>query len=443
MFQYLILAIVTIVLISLIYWVCISRGDKARRKKSEQALNESAGVFDQHARRALDELTQIQDPQPDDFFRRGNIFQYNLLEGNTRGTRGENRIARRQRQTAVGNIIRDYTDTLLGMQGRVADIGIDRDLGPDFMVHRIEDININLLGGFDDDLEIQRILAGFDNIVTTQVPAVRREIVQERRAQAIATANNRAEAIDNYFDAATKYTNDAQNVHDSKVNGDLRNTLQRLKRTAPADLNPMQCIDECLEYIEDEYSHEHGEKVRDAVSILNKISEGNPIGTFGEREDNIFALVWTRCSHSANRSNKDLMREAVVNALADSVEGGNQVCINGRCARVLNSLVTLDFDKSVSEGAMTFEAYKNQIFQETKELINQELDRALASTDDKLRAVGEAYEGTDVEVDSAVEERFKQEIKQEIDRNMEKYEAKLTPAEINNLKQECYVYATL
>jgi len=136
------------------------------------------------------------------------------------------------------------------------------------------------------------------------------------------------------------------------------------------------------------------------------------------------------------------MREAIVNALADSIEGGNQVCINGRCARVLNSLVTLDYDENVG-AAMTFEAYKNQIFQETKEIINQELDRALASTNDKLRAVGEAYEGSDVEVDSTVEEQFKQEIKQEIDRNMEKYEDKLTPAEIDNLKQECYVYATL
>lgn len=440
MFKYLVLAILVVGLLSLIYWA--SFGDRSRRKKSENLLNTSAGTFDESARAALTELTRIGDPNADDYFRRGNIFQYNILEGNMRGGRGENRNDRRDRHLAVGHIVRDYTDALVGMRGRLGAVGEDRDLNPDFMVHRIEDLNWNLRPFANEDMEIQQMLMGFNDTVTTHAPAVRREIIHERRNRAIAAANTRTEAIDNYFDAATQFTNDAQNVHDSKVNNDLRDTLRRIKND---NINPRDAIDEAREYIESEYGRDpmNRAKVANALRILDKISEGENIGTFNEREDNIFAYTWSRCAHPRNRDNSELMREAVINSLADGIENGNQVCINGRTGRVLNSLVMLDYDTNVASGVMTFEAYKNQIFQETKTIIGQEIERARNSNDAKLRAVGEAYDGDEVEIDETVDIKFKNEIKQEIDRNFEKYDTKLNETEINNLKQECYVYATI
>jgi hypothetical protein len=98
------------------------------------------------------------------------------------------------------------------------------------------------------------------------------------------------------------------------------------------------------------------------MRVLNKMSEGDMIGTFGENEDRILAYTWERCNHPRNRENAELMREAIANALSDGIENDTQVCINGRCGRVLNSLVTLDYDNEVANGVMSFEAYKNQIF---------------------------------------------------------------------------------
>lgn len=199
MFKYLILSIVITILICLIYFVFFS--DNSKRVRSEKLLNESSGVFDASARLALEELTQIRDPTPGDHFRRGNIYHYNILGG-------ELRRNRRDRHIIVENIVREYTDAIVGMRGRIREIGNDR-IGPDFIVHRIEDLNWHLLAGADEDEEIQQILFGFNNTVTNYAPTVRKEIVEERVARAVSSSTSRAEAIDKYFDASARITSDS------------------------------------------------------------------------------------------------------------------------------------------------------------------------------------------------------------------------------------------
>lgn len=439
MFQYLILAIVIVGIISLIYWVFVRGDDRTKRKKSEMLIKNSIGTFDKNARAALDELTKIRDPTPDDYFRRGHIIQYNLLEGNA--LRG-----RREHRTAVGHIVRDYTDALVGMRDRVgADAELERDLNPDFIVHRIEDFNLQLGGYDEEDDEIMQLIYGFNDAVATHAPAVKQEIIEQRRNRALAEATTRAEAINVYFDTAQIYTNDTQNVHDSKVNSDLTETLTKLKKTAAQDIDPAECINEIRNYLHGEYARDpnNNHKVANAERILNKMVRGGVVSPFNEREDHILAYTWERCKHPNNQKNTKLMRDAVINSLADAVENGNEVCPNGRVGRVLGSLVTLDYDERVANGPLTAEAYRNQIFQETKEIINRELERAKSSTDPDLKAVAEAYEGEDVNIKPDIEAKFKEDIKYEIDRNVDKYSNKLNDNELNNVRQDCYVYATL
>ncbi|SIP86110.1 Hypothetical protein PACV_397 [Pacmanvirus A23] len=429
MFQYLILAIVITILISLIYYVFCK--DRIRRKKSEKFINNSAGTFDESARRALDELTQIRNPTPADHFRRGQLLQYNLLEGNQQ-------IMRRQRNV-VGDMIQEYTNAL-------ADFNVqDNFVNPDFMMYRIEDFHRNLQIFDDDNDELVQLALGFDTMVNNRAPVVRQELIEERVNRAVSNSTTRAEAIEKYFDNSIKFTDDRQNVHDSKVNSDLRETLRKIKATAPRNIEPVIICEEIDYYIHNDYTDDpnNAYKVTAASTALQTMSRGELITTFNERENYILSYVWERCKHPSNSENMQLMKEAVANALADSVENGTLVCINGRCSRVLNSLVLLDFDRDISSGVMTFEAYKNQIFQETKEIINQEIERAKLSSNVKLQNVGLAYDGEDVEVDEDVENEFKQEIKREIDRNMEKYSTKLTPVEISNISEECYIYAAL
>lgn len=443
MFQYIILGLLVVIAISLIYWVVWRNSDSKKRKKSEDALRESAGTFDAGARRALDELTRIDNPTADDYFRRGHIIQYNVLEGNIQRRRGENRAARRERRNAVGHIVRDYTDALLAMRGRATEIGADREMDPEFMIYHIEDFNRALIG--DEDDAIVQMLMGLDNVVTTHAPAVRQEIAEERRDRATATANTRAEAVALALDDATKFTDDRQNVHDSKVNNDLRLTLRKLKSTAPYDFDPMESIDDAAEYIATTYSRDplNHQKTANATRILEQIRKGETISTFGETEDNIFGYTWERCNHPRNKKNSGLMREAIITALADGIEHGAPVCPNGRCGRVLNSLVILDFDQEVASGAMSFEAWRNRIFQESKTIVEREIERAKNSNDDDMRAVGEAFDIGDESPNPEVENQFKANLKKEIDNQVDSYSDKLNDAERQNIKNEIYVYSTI
>ncbi len=429
MFKYILVALLVVLVVCLIYWVFYYDHDQARRKRAARLLIESVGVFDAAAREALKETNRITNPRAIDHFRSGNILRYNLREG-----RHDNRRYRDW-------IATEYINTLTQLVREPLTDGANND----FMLHNIEEFGGNIANQLTEEELQDQILLGFFDAIHNNVPAARKDIVEARAADAQATAKNRAEAVNIALDSATKYTSDSQNVHDSCVNKDLRETLRKLKQSASnTKLDAGQCIDEAIEYINDTYARDtaRSTKAQNALRVLNTVRQGTPISTFADTEDRIFAYTWKRCEHPNNAGNEDKMREAVVNALADSIENGNQVCINGRTSHILNSLATLDYDPALGS-AMTFEAYRNQIFQETKDIINNEIENAKASADDKLRAVGEAYETGDVSADTAADAQFKESIKTRIDNNVDTYKDKLSDNDRDNIKQECYVYATL
>jgi hypothetical protein len=267
-------------------------------------------------------------------------------------------------------------------------------------------------------------------LVTTGAE-VNQDTIDRRLERAADNAASKEGVIDNYFDDAIKYTSDPQNVHDSKVNNDLRGVLARIK----CDVSPAKSIQAAQKYIAENHT---GDKAERAMRTLELIATGSWIGTYSDSEDRIFSYVWDRSEHQSNADNSDLMRDAVVDALADSVENNSLVCINGRTSRLLNSLTLLDFNPVVAGGALTFEAYKNQIFDETKTIIKQEAENAKFADNEALRNVGLSFSGEDVEVDPTTEREWINSVKSEIDRNLSNYASKLTIGEIEKIKGECY-----
>jgi hypothetical protein len=439
MFTYILFALIIILLICVIYWAMQTQRDKARRALAEDCIQASSGTYDKAARVALHSLTEIANPRAPDYFRRGNIIRYNILGGDVDG---DNRAHR----AAITNVMRDYTDTLLNVGGEPgAGYMIDQIVDFDRILGDAEGVNDALLAHMLFDLQ------DFHTVVAQTAPAARREIAEERIARTTATAPTRAAAIAEALDDATQFTSNAQNVHDSKINGDLRATLARLKADAGGfPPSPKRSIQEASHYIDNEYaadSPDVTERRERAQRVLNKVKEGGRIDTFGDTEDNIFAHVWDRTKDTRNRTRATLMREAVDNALADSVEKGNEVCINGRCAHLLNSLVTLDHDPAMG-AAMTFEAYKNQIYQETKQIVADELSRARTGDSPALRDAAAIFEAGDMPDPAnkdvvAADQQFRAEVKAAISSNIDTYSEKLSPAERTVLKDECHVYATV
>jgi hypothetical protein len=424
MFRYIFAAVVLVCMICLVYWVVIRRvsrrmtPDEANREDARRHINMSAGTFDQHARKGLDAMNRIQHPKAADYFQRASLIRYHV------GGNNDTRAA----------VVRDYANTIRRL-----------DAADEDTIHMIHDI-----GDFvDTRMGLDMLIADAD-YQDDHIVHMIRALAADTAAATPAIAGGAAAArVDKYSDDtragtivaamtdAAKMPSNAQNVHDSCVNGDLREILRRLQADQP-QVHPRESITRAREYIERTGSNPA------ALRTLNHFARGDKISTFGENEDVIFAHVWDRCDHPRNTARRQLMQDAVVAALADAVEGGTDVCANGRCARVLNSLVTLDHDPAVSEtGVMTLGAYRLQIINELRDIIENCIDAAKKSTDPVIRAVGEAYDTGDDSPYPEADSQFKANMRTCIDRHVDTYSHKLSERDRSILKAETYIYATV
>jgi len=391
------------------------KSDRGRRRRANRYIEKSAGGFDDGAQRALQELMAMDQPTVADRLARTSIVRYNMFEGAIPAAAARNIVAV------------DYVEVLNAIH-EVPE--------PQFHLGRMGQFRDQVRGGAADIPNIADFLETFDRVE----PAVAAATISERRERAAETADNKADAAAAYFEDAVEWTDDPQNVHDSAMNRDLNDTLQRLKNEPVFSASsPAKCISEARAEI-----NSMGDKnaADNAKRVLTRIESGSRISTFGgAAEDEIFALVWNRCRHPANAAAAADMRESILDALADSVEHGSVVCANGRSARLLNSLTLLDFDSQVGR-AMTSTAYKNQIYEETQQILDREIEKARASDDADWRLIGESMAG-DAEVDDTpyfadLQNKFVNIVKKGIDANLENYREKLPQATIERLREECY-----
>ncbi len=424
MFTYVLLIIIIILLIVGVYWYCTK--DSRKRKLATVLQSESSGVFDEKARAALLALTEIDHPRADDRHRRGTIMRYNVLDGQL------------ARGAPLDNVVDDFTRVIMGIRDDPIHLGALLDT--DFILHDVETFGRDILRELQPNEIDNHLYIGLFEQLATHAPAARDAIINDRAAKAQASAHTTSQAAQLALEDATKFTSDAQNVHDSAVTRDLRTTLAKLKQDG--DVDATRAIADAREYINEmDGTTLSSDRRRDALTVLDQIAQAHMIGTYGDTEDRIFAHVWNRCGHPRNASNIALMRDAVITSLADSIEGGSLTCANGRTGRVLGALATLDHDPVVG-GAMTYEAYRNQIYGEVKQLISNEVEAHRDSPDADIRAAVEAYEeGQESTTDA--DKAFRDSLKSKIDNNIDAYNDKLTEAERGNIKKECHVYAAV
>lgn len=379
----------------------------------------SNGTMDEPATRALGRLAARTDPRPRDRFIRADLRLHNLMHDDNIALTG------RQQTELVDAVADDYAAIL---QALAVEDGPDADMiGTDFMLHQIM--------AFEREYRNPVVAAG----VAAHAPAAVTRTIDERVAVA-ADANTRGEAVDAYFGASIVHTSDPQNVHDSGVNSDLRRTLDRIRHYEhdSRPLEPNAAIEAAQSYINRHYDASTARK-QAALAVLGRVREGNRIDTYNDREDRIFASVWSRARSDMNRGHRDDAATAVCDALADAFENGSPVCINGRTSRVLNSLATIDTDATISAAAMTSEAYRNQIFRETQKIIGDAADRAAASGDQAMAAVGRSFSSEPgAAVDADAERQFVGGVKAQIDDNLAQYADRFSPAEVEKLRAECY-----
>jgi hypothetical protein len=347
----------------------------------------AGGGNNEDADAALGLLQAIARPTQEDHFMRAELMRYN---------RFENDMANIQ-AAILGDIIQHY-------MAAAADNTVPMDIPRIFVINRLEDF-VPLMQGLGPAVE-----------------QARAQDIATRQQEAVANTDTKIDALHEYFENATTYTNDRQSVHDSKANDDLRKSLRAIQKEV--DVTAM--ITEAHMYLNGNAP---------ATAALAKMAEGNHIGTLGTTEDRVFALVWAR-SHAPGNDPEDI-RNAIRLALEDCWENGHLVCINGRCGRVIGALVGIDVNPEIN--VMTTEAYRNQIYQECIKLIDATL--AEAKQTEEMRVAADAYYD-DVEPEPEQAARLRDRLRKRIDILVDSY-TNFTIDERQRLKEECYIAAIL
>ncbi len=373
-----------------------------RRRNNIRKIFRGGAVNRNDIQQVIADVDAMHEPRPADYARAGRtVITWGFNTGED------------VRQTAT--VL--FTNALQGVQEPI--FFTDDDINTAFILHQIAEVGL---------MTTPELIAQVDRAHDVDV-ATRVENAREG-------AGSKIEAVNNFLDKSVVYTSQGENVHDSSVNSDLRETYGLiLEDTSPIPL--AAAVNEANAQIKE---LEKGKRER-ARTTLQMIARNEMCSTFNAREADIFATVWARCDHVANKNNKPLMHEAIVAALVDATEvksgGLKPVCINGRIARVLNSLTLLDYDPRVGN-VMTYEAYRNQILQETKEIINLTTESFANGTDDQQAAIAAYETGEDEGADELLSE-----LRVRIDENLANYTKKIGMRELDKLRNECHIYAAV
>lgn len=286
-------------------------------------------------------------------------------------------------------------------------------------------IRDNVIGYFDDDTYIMQMVQHINMAVGNG-----RGTAAVTMPAGPVTANVTAEALS----SAAEYRPDLQNAHDSAVNRGIRDGLARIGRANNIDAE----VREIRAHLS-----AGGPKSAPAMTTLTKMLENpTPVGTYGMREDEILAAVWARARHPRNAANADNIRDAVTDGLADASAGGavagTTVCANGRVSRVFGALAGLDYDPAVGTlGDMGM--WRNQIFNEVKELITGVTARECDSADPDIACAARVYAGeSDSDCDST---KFDAILAREIHNTVYKYVDDIGGAAAATIIKECNTYA--
>lgn len=471
------LIVVALIVIALIY-VLRADPDVKRRASAHALIDASGGDADAPAKEALENINAIARPQPDDYFQRARLRRFNFERDDAAvaadylravdGYAGAGVLPPAPAEFTAHEAI-EYALPRVARGRRRLFGGAVGAIGDDFTMHADGGNNAHIQ--FDPragDIQLEpEEIALQEVLMQTIVQAAAIQTTSTNTAlEAAKRAPTRRERVKKYLAASKTHTSDAQNVHDTQVNRDLRATLHKLRAIDTSTNNTEQVYAE----ITARANALDAAKRAAALRALNTMRNGGLVSTYGETESAILLNTWARADDPRNARNRENIKNAIIAALVDCVEypagvganaraganAGNLVCANGRAARVMGALATLDVDPTMGR-VLTFEAYKNQVYDETRDIFMNTLDSWEARGGAYAQAAAD-YGGTDdATAHSATAsgnatthnataqtvQELKNEIKQQIDANLQGYRGKFTPAEYATVQQQCYAFALL
>jgi len=349
--------------------------------------------------------------------------------------------AAQQYGTVMQRIARNPTAVVAAPHIPPAEFMIDRaeDFYEDYIAHlTLDPAAIPDLDGLRDAVRVARLGVAENQVTAGNIP--RRTRRRRRRGENI---TDKQATQDTYFEERD-IRNDPQNVHESQVNNDMMRIFNRIQEQNQEDnmysdeiIPPEQTIRDIREYINQREWSDPEKKAR-ALQTLNKAAEGNYITKLQARESEVVANVWRRMNSPDNADNRDNLRDALMDNLADGVEKGYngqdyQVCASGRTGRVLSSLTLIDADEEISQPIKTAEILRNEVFSKSYQIIQNTLKTADEET---ARAYNGVLDQPAPDVDDKVA-AFEVHLKEQIDQQLrDEYSDKVEPKILDNLIQD-------
>lgn len=254
-------------------------------------------------------------------------------------------------------------------------------------------------------------------------------------------SESKTETLDNYITANVKFTSDPQNVHDSAVNKQIRNSYRLLVDNTNIIPDIKVTSAEIMDYIDSMPDLIKKKRARKALETILGPGIGN--SPFNENlnvtESDLLNLVWQRSNVLENEENKDNIQEAVITGLTEMADTGTVVCSGGRISRMIGSLTLLDAKKEISEPLFTVETIRNEMLQTSREILNDTVSEFKTNKDIDLKNVADSYDSVEpIETNPEKEKIFKDIVVSKINDTLEqKYKDKLPLKDFDNIKSHC------
>jgi hypothetical protein len=403
--------------------------DMYKRKLARQEYKKSIGTFDGAAQSALKAAQEVTEARAEDKFIAADILDRNVLEGDVRRARGNIEV--------VGTIIDLY-------RGVVHDVHIgnnDGQIGAPFMLDRVDTFIFQqgpVIMGDDILANVFQELFGLTNEANEAADVTRMAKIEAAKGQ----AETKIGASEAFFDSMKAHENDPQNVHDTAVSDDLRETLGKIRASFSGRSKPI-IFQEISQFIDEVKDMDFDQETKSrALSVLNRIIKDSNgadsvyIMSYGANEDDILAFVWDRSHLEANRSHRHKMQLALAKSLADCIEDGQEVCPPGRASRMMASLVLLDKADEGLGATVLYEDYKNEIYSRASKLIKDEIAATLASEDPDMRQVAQSYDDPSISPSPDAESAFKAQVGRKLEALVDEYAPKLRDYQVEKLKRD-------
>jgi len=401
------IAIVSVLIIIVLFALSKLPNRKPSRKpkcKAEAKADKSSGLFDIEAATALAIAENEHTAQSE--FVAGRIIQHNILENDP--TRD---------QQAAQEAANHYANAIALMFAEADD-------APDNAMFIIDEFDAVAAPPIEFTLPIE-----FTPPI--ELAPARAEVSRRRQATAAATAKTHADFTQKYLAASVETVSDAQNVHDTAVVDAATETVRALRSTA-LRRGPVETMAEVRQKIAQMPSRR-----AEATKTLDSLTDACMVSSINTSLPALLELVWDRSLCPANKDNRDNIQEAIVNALADSVEHGHVVCVSGRSQRLIGALATLDYEDSV--GALnTHNALKNEIYTECSKLVDRVVKAERRNKDKEIADAAKSYEDPAVVATEAGEVKLTELIHVEIDQLTAEYADRLRSDQLAAIKENCY-----